>query len=46
MRKMALALIVTAGLVAGSADPAPVVAQQKPIEIRFGHVGFPGSLFD
>ena len=46
MRQMALALIVTAGLVAGSAGPAPVVAQQKPIEIRFGHVGFPGSLFD
>jgi tripartite ATP-independent transporter DctP family solute receptor len=26
--------------------PAPADAQQKPVTIRLGHVGFPGSIFD
>ena len=46
MRKIGIIIAVTLGIVAGSTGREQVWAQQKPIEIRFGHVGFPNSLFD
>jgi tripartite ATP-independent transporter DctP family solute receptor len=46
MRKIGVILAVMLGIVVGSTGPRESWAQQKPIEIRFGHVGFPNSLFD
>lgn len=46
MRKIGVILAVMLGIIVGSTGPRESWAQQKPIEIRFGHVGFPNSLFD
>ncbi len=46
MRKIGIIIAVMLGIVAGSTGREQAWAQQKPIEIRFGHVGFPNSLFD
>ncbi|HEU5393321.1 MAG TPA: TRAP transporter substrate-binding protein, partial [Candidatus Methylomirabilis sp.] len=45
MRRIGVILAVVAALVAAFLGPGQTWAQQ-PIEIRFGHVGFPNSLFD
>jgi tripartite ATP-independent transporter DctP family solute receptor len=45
MRRIGVILAVVAALVAAFLGPGETWAQQ-PIEIRFGHVGFPNSLFD
>ena len=45
MRRIGVILAVVAALVAAVLGPGETWAQQ-PIEIRFGHVGFPNSLFD
>ncbi|HEV8662978.1 MAG TPA: TRAP transporter substrate-binding protein [Candidatus Methylomirabilis sp.] len=45
MRRIGVILAVVAALVAAFLRPGETWAQQ-PIEIRFGHVGFPNSLFD
>ncbi len=46
MRKIGVTLLVMVGLVVGFTGLQETWAQQQPIEIRFGHVGFPNSLFD
>lgn len=45
MRRIGVILAVVAALLAAFLGPGQTWAQQ-PIEIRFGHVGFPNSLFD
>lgn len=40
------ARVLAAFALALSAVPAALHAQQQPVTIRLGHVGFPGSLFD
>jgi TRAP-type C4-dicarboxylate transport system substrate-binding protein len=46
-RKLLTAVILIAfGVVAGAYLSLTPATAAKPIEIRFGHVGFPGSLFD
>jgi tripartite ATP-independent transporter DctP family solute receptor len=44
MRRIGVFLVLV-GLLAGLAA-VPAARAQQPIEIRFGHVGFPSSLFD
>ena len=46
MRKIGVTFLVMVGLVVGFTGLQETWAQQQPIEIRFGHVGFPNSLFD
>jgi tripartite ATP-independent transporter DctP family solute receptor len=46
MRKIGVIVVVMLGLFAGFTGIEQARAEQKPIEIRFGHVGFPNSLFD
>ena len=41
MKSIKLCALLAAALFAGAAS-----AQQKPVTIRLGHVGFPGSIFD
>ncbi|MEK7853825.1 MAG: TRAP transporter substrate-binding protein DctP, partial [candidate division NC10 bacterium] len=46
MRKIGVIILVVIGVLVSATGREQVWAQQKPIEIRFGHVGFPNSLFD
>ncbi|MBI3007344.1 MAG: TRAP transporter substrate-binding protein [candidate division NC10 bacterium] len=46
MRKIGVIILVMIGVLMSAAGGEQAWAQQKPIEIRFGHVGFPNSLFD
>jgi len=46
MRRIGVAVVVVMGLVVGATGFHQAWAQQKPIEIRLGHVAFPSSLFD
>ncbi len=46
MRKIGVIVLVMMGVLVSAAGREQAWAQQQPIEIRFGHVGFPNSLFD